>query len=96
MERGPAVRLDVWLWRARLCKTRGVAARLVGEGAVRINAVRTLKPATPVRVGDGLTLVLGGAVRVLRLRDLGVRRGPAAEARKLYDELGDPPADPGS
>ena len=87
MQPGPAIRLDKWLWQARLCKTRGLAARLVASGAVRVNAERVLKPATPLRVGDGVTFAQGAAIRVLRVRALGVRRGPAAEARGLYDDL---------
>ncbi len=96
MQPGPAIRLDKWLWQARLCKTRGLAARLVAAGAVRVNAVRVLKPAAPLRVGDGITFAQGETVRVLRVRELGARRGPAIEARILYDELAatDPPLDP--
>lgn len=93
MEPGPAIRLDKWLWQARFCKTRGVAARLVAAGAVRVNAVRVLKPAHPVRVGDGLSFAQGDVVRVLRVRALGARRGPAPEARALYEELAPPARD---
>ena len=92
MQSGPAIRLDKWLWHARLCKTRGVAARLVADGAVRVNAERVVKPAAPLRVGDGLTLRQGQAVRVLRVLDLGARRGPAVEARGLYVDLAAPDA----
>jgi len=82
-----AIRLDKWLWYARIVKTRSLAAALVESGAVRVNATRVTKPATPVRVGDGLSFALGGQVRVLRVRALGLRRGPATEARALYDDL---------
>lgn len=85
---GATIRLDKWLWHARLCKTRGVAARLIAAGSVRVNAARALKPAHPVRIGDGLTIAQGAAVRVLRVRALGDRRGPAPEARTLYEESG--------
>ncbi|MBP7001841.1 RNA-binding S4 domain-containing protein [Amaricoccus sp.] len=88
MQPGPSIRLDTWLFQARFCKTRGVAARLVAGGAVRVNGARVLKPAHPVRVGDGLSFPQGDAVRVLRVRGLGTRRGPAEEARLLYDEVG--------
>ena len=84
------IRLDKWLWHARICKTRGLAARFVAEGAVRVNAVRVTKPATLLRVGDGLTFAQGAAIRVLRVQALGVRRGPAPEARSLYADLSDP------
>lgn len=87
MEPGSAIRLDKWLWHARLCKTRSLASRLIESGAVRVNAVRAHKPATPLRPGDGVTLNHGGQVRALRVLALGERRGPAAEAQQLYLDL---------
>jgi ribosome-associated heat shock protein Hsp15 len=84
---GSAIRLDKWLWQARFCKTRGIAARMISEGAVRVNTVRVTKPATVVRVGDGLSFARGGVVHAVRIRALGTRRGPASEARTLYLEL---------
>ncbi len=90
MSVGPTIRLDKWLWQARFCKSRSVAAQFVAAGAVRINAVRVTKPSTSVRVGDGLSFAQGGRVRVIRIRALGERRGPASEAITLYDDL-DPP-----
>ena len=82
-----SIRLDKWLWQARFCKSRALAARLVGDGAVRLNAQRVTKPATPLRVGDGLSFAQGGRVRSVRVLALGSRRGPAPEARALYDDL---------
>ena len=95
-EAGSSLRLDKWLWQARFCKTRGDAARMVANGAVRVNAVRVLKPATLVRPGDGLTFSHGLDVRVIRIRALGVRRGPAMEARALYEDLAAPDAGAGA
>lgn len=86
------MRLDKWLWQARFVKTRARAAALIESGAVRVNAVRVLKPATPVRVGDGLSFALNGHVHALRIRAIGSRRGPAPEARLLYAELDAGPA----
>jgi ribosome-associated heat shock protein Hsp15 len=94
---GPAIRLDKWLWHARFCKTRSIAARMVASGQVRVNATRVVKPATPLRVGDGLTFAEGAVIRVVRVRALGARRGPAPEARLLYDDLAARgPLDPGT
>lgn len=79
-----------------------MAQRLIADGAVRVNAQRVSKPATPVHVGDGLTFALAGRVRALRILSLGVRRGPAPEAQALYAEIGDdpdtgePPLEPGA
>jgi ribosome-associated heat shock protein Hsp15 len=83
----PTIRLDKWLWHARFCKTRSIAARLIADGRVRVNARRVQKPATPVRVGDGISFARDGTVVVLRVLALGSRRGPAAEARLLYHDL---------
>ncbi|MBL8542227.1 MAG: RNA-binding S4 domain-containing protein [Hyphomonadaceae bacterium] len=84
-------RVDVWLFRSRLAKTRAAAARLVSEGGVRLirdGASRRLeKPSVEVAAGDTLVLRVGGLLRSIRVLALNERRGPAAEARLLYDEL---------
>ena len=81
------LRVDKWLWHARFFKTRGLAAQLAGSGRLRINGEHALKPAQAVRAGDVLTFPQGGRVRVVRIVALGRRRGPAAEAAKLYTDL---------
>jgi ribosome-associated heat shock protein Hsp15 len=91
----PGLRLDRWLWQARFFRTRTLAASAVSGGSVRLNGVRTLKPAAAVGVGDGITLVQGSRVRVVRVLALGDRRGPAPEARLLYEELAAPAGDGG-
>jgi ribosome-associated heat shock protein Hsp15 len=80
-------RLDKWLWFARLMKSRTLAAKLVEEGHVRINAVRADNPAKTIRPGDVLTVAFDREVRVLRVLAPGERRGPYPEARLLYDDL---------
>ena len=87
-EAADACRIDIWLWRARFCKTRGLAARMVAEGRVLISrggGVTPLdKPSRVVRPGDGLVLTFGDRRAALRIEALGARRGPAPEARALY------------
>ncbi len=87
-------RLDAWLWCARLVKTRSRAVTLVREGHVRINRQATVKPHARLRPGDVLTLPLGPApaVRVLAVKALAQRRGPAETACLLYDDLPETPA----
>lgn len=80
-------RLDKWLWCARFMKVRSDCASLVGRGAVRINRQPTEKAHARLRVGDILTVAIRDEVRVLRVLALAARRGPAAEARKLYEEI---------
>ncbi len=83
-------RLDKWLWCARFMKIRAACSAWVAEGSVRINRQPTDKPHAKLRPGDVLTLPVAGGVRVIRVLALAVRRGPAAEARQLYAEMGDP------
>jgi ribosome-associated heat shock protein Hsp15 len=81
-------RLDKWLWFARFAKSRTLASKLVASGFVRIDGQRTDNPAKAVAVGDVITLALARTTLVVRVEDLGRRRGPAPEARLLYTELG--------
>ena len=87
-EPAQSCRLDVWLWRARFCKTRVIAAKRVTDGEVtflrRDDEIVVEKPARSVRPGDALTLNFGGRRIALWIEGLGERRGPANEARELY------------
>ena len=80
----------MWLWCARFMKTRGDCADWVATGGMRLNRQPTDKAHAKLRVGDVLTLPLRGGVRVVQVVALAQRRGPAAEARLLSDEV---PAD---
>lgn len=82
-------RLDAWLWCARVARTRAACARLVEEGRFRVNRQPTDKPHARLRAGDVLTFSLGAEapVRVWRVLALAARRGPAPEARGLYEDL---------
>ena len=86
---GNTQRIDKWLWFARIVKTRSLAAALVGDGAVRVNRHKIAKPSHPVSPGDILTLAVRGRVQVVKVLLAGERRGPAAEARLLYEDLTD-------
>jgi ribosome-associated heat shock protein Hsp15 len=80
-------RLDKWLWFARFAKTRTLAAKLVAAGHVRVNGQRTDNAAKALAVGDVVTVALPRTTTVVRVEDLGERRGPAAEAKLLYTDL---------
>jgi len=88
---GAGQRLDKWLWQARFFKTRSLAGRQCAEGRIRVDGTVVRKAHFAVRPGHVLTFVQGGHVRVVRVLSLGERRGPASEARTLYDDL-DPPS----
>ena len=81
------IRIDKWLWQARFCKTRSLAAATVTAGNLRLNGVKVAKPGHAVGPGDVLTFPQGGRIHVVRILACGTRRGPAAEARALYDDL---------
>jgi ribosome-associated heat shock protein Hsp15 len=68
-------------------KQRPAAAELVMAGCVRLNRAKIIKPGHVVRPDDVLTIAAGGHVRVLKVKDLGTRRGPFAQACQLYEDL---------
>jgi ribosome-associated heat shock protein Hsp15 len=84
------MRIDKWLWFARFVKSRSLASKLVSDGRMRVNGAPTQKAHYTVKPGDVLTFPLGPHIRVIKVLDLGTRRGPAVEAQTLYEDL-DPP-----
>ena len=79
----PAVRLDKWLCYARFIRNRNLAEALVAARRVRLNEQIVGKTHQLVRPGDVITLTEPARVRVVRVRALGERRGPAVEAAAL-------------
>ncbi|HYE28956.1 MAG TPA: RNA-binding S4 domain-containing protein [Allosphingosinicella sp.] len=86
-----SLRLDKFLWFARIVKTRALAQALAEQGRIRIGGRIVDRAHAPVRVGDVLSFAQRGAVRVLRVEALPARRGPPAEARALYSEVPEGP-----
>jgi ribosome-associated heat shock protein Hsp15 len=86
-----STRLDVWLWRARFFKTRTLANRFVDAGKVRVTRgdqlLRGRKPSFGLAIGDVLTFSRGGRVDCVRVLGIPTRRGPASEARGLYQPV---------
>jgi ribosome-associated heat shock protein Hsp15 len=83
----PRVRLDKWLWAARLFKTRVLAADLVASGALRLNSQPCRKSGHAVHIGDVLTFPQGRAIRVVRVTALGEMRGAFEQASQMYHDL---------
>lgn len=75
-------------------RQRSDCAALVAGGSIRINRQPTEKAHARLRVGDVLTVPLHSSVRVVRVVALGARRGPASEARLLYEEIDEPAGGP--
>ena len=82
------VRIDKWLWAARFYKTRSLAADAVDGGKVQVNGERN-KPAKLLKSGDALSIRIGPYAWNITVLMLSERRGPAAEAAKLYSESDD-------
>lgn len=91
MTGGGNLRLDKWLWFARFFKTRSLATKYVQSGRLRVNTAIIAKPHYAVKVGDVLTFPLRAGIKVVKVLDFGARRGPAAEAQALYEDLSPPP-----
>lgn len=89
-EREASQRLDKWLWYARVAKSRTLAAAVVAEGRIKVNRVKAAKASQQIKVGDVITSRLPSGIRILKVMGLGARRGPADEARGLYEDLTPP------
>lgn len=84
------VRIDRWLWAARMFKHRTGATRACAGGHVSINDTK-VKPAKNVAIGDMVTAQTPGGLRVLEVVALAERRGPASQAQALYIDHTPPP-----
>ncbi|MBZ9670058.1 RNA-binding S4 domain-containing protein [Mesorhizobium sp. ES1-3] len=85
-------RIDKWLFFTRAVKSRSLAAKLVVAGRVRINRDKAAQASDLVKPGDVLTITLDRRIFVWKVLGAGVRRGPAEEARTLYEDMSPPPA----
>lgn len=85
------LRIDKWLWYARVVKTRSAAAALCEDGSVRLNGTRVDQAHKAIRIGDVVTVALAGRIKVLKVLALAERRGPYAEAQHIYEDLSPEP-----
>jgi len=87
-----SLRIDKWLWYARFFKSRSLASRLCASGRLRRNGELIGKSHALLKVGDVLTFPKEKHIRVIKVMELGTRRGPASEAITLYEDLEPPMA----
>ncbi len=90
-----AIRIDKLLWFLRLAPSRGDARDAAEAGHVRINGRRIERASAAVHVGDVLVLPLRGAVRVIAITAIPLRRGPASEAQSCYRVVDHTDSEPG-
>jgi ribosome-associated heat shock protein Hsp15 len=81
------IRIDKWLWFARVVKTRTLAQKIVRAGKIRANKQKILNPAKLVAVDDVLTITLERQILIFKIVECGSKRGPFIEAEKLYQDL---------
>lgn len=83
------LRLDLWLYRSRLLKTRSAASKIISKGKLRLTRAgrtdRVKKPHYIVRAGDGLSFMRGQTLLSVTVIAMPERRGPAPEARTHYE-----------
>lgn len=84
-------RIDKWLFFARAVKSRSLAAKLAVAGRVRINRDKASQASDIVKPGDVLTITLDRRILVWKVLAAGSRRGPAEEARLLYEDMSPTP-----
>jgi ribosome-associated heat shock protein Hsp15 len=88
------IRIDKWLWQARFYRSRALAQDAAESGIVRLNGARVVKSGHAIKCGDVLTIPQGREILVVRVVALGKRRGPASEARALYEIVAGNSLDP--
>lgn len=81
------IRLDKWLWYARVVKSRSLAQTLIKNGKIKVNTNRVSVPSRTVIAEDVLTITLARQIKILKIIAPGTRRGPAPEAQQLYEDL---------
>ena len=79
------VRLDRWLWAARLVKTRALGVEAIKGGRVEVDGERA-KPSRDVKPGDTISIRGSSLRRTVVVRATAVKRGPASDAALLYEE----------
>jgi ribosome-associated heat shock protein Hsp15 len=93
-EKADRIRIDKWLWHARFYRTRALAHDATQSGIVRLNGARVVKSGYGIKLGDVLTVPQGRETFAVRVVAFGLRRGPATEARTLYEIVAGPGLDP--
>jgi ribosome-associated heat shock protein Hsp15 len=79
------MRLDKWLWAARLFKSRSLAKAAIEGGKVHLEGQR-VKVSKEIAVGDTLRVRQGWDEKTIVVRQLCEQRRGAPQARLLYEE----------
>ena len=81
------LRLDKYLWFARLARTRTIAQEMIDRGDVRLDGQRIFNRHADVRIGQVITLTSNARFWVVQVEDLPSRRGSPTDALSTYTEI---------
>ncbi len=87
MVHSAGLRLDKWLWFARLAKSRSAAQTLCESRRLRLDGRVIDRASALVRAGSVVSFRRDDEVIIVRVEGLAERRGPYAQARLLYTDL---------
>ena len=80
------VRMDKWLWAARLFKTRSLAADAIKGGKVKVDD-NPVKPSREVKVGDVIHVQIGQLHKVVEVKTVAKNRVSPKQVPEVYNDL---------
>ena len=80
------VRMDKWLWAARLFKTRSLAADAIKGGKVKIDG-NAVKPSREVKEGDVIQVQIDQLHKVVEVKTVIKNRVSAKQVPEVYNDL---------
>ena len=81
------IRLDIYLYYIRIFKSRSIATKFVLTNRLRISGQATQKPHKLISTGDVLTMTINDNIKILKVLDIPIRRGPYSEALNFYEDI---------
>lgn len=82
----PGVRIDKWLWCARLFKTRTLAAEACTAGKIKLDDV-SVKPSREVKTGEILTVQLSQIKKTIQVKSMPKSRVSPPMVIDVYNDL---------
>ena len=80
------IRIDKWLWAARLFKTRSLAVDAIKGGKVKIEG-NPIKPSREVKVGDVIQVQIEQLHKVVEVKTVIKNRVSAKQVPEVYNDL---------
>ncbi len=81
------LRLDIYLYYIRIFKSRSIATKFILTNRLRISGQVTQKPHKLISIGDVLTMTINDNIKILKVLDIPIRRGPYSEALNFYEDI---------